>query len=76
MKSNHKKPKMVEKFSKLPFSFIVYVFGIGMMYHLRVVYPYYCNHYIHNVMALGTQGQTETLTRCYAEIMMGLHQPR
>ncbi|XP_058834232.1 uncharacterized protein LOC131691672 [Topomyia yanbarensis] len=71
MKSSLPKPKVAMLLDRLPTVMLMYAFSIGMMYHLRVVYPYYTNRYCHKLMDIGTSGRSEVLARGYAEIMMG-----
>nr|XP_029733908.1 uncharacterized protein LOC109427542 [Aedes albopictus] len=71
MKSSLPKPKIVQLIDRFPTTLLMYMFSLGMMYHLRVVYPYHTNRYCHKLMAIGTTGRSETLARGYAEIMMG-----
>ncbi|XP_055586863.1 uncharacterized protein LOC129739436 [Uranotaenia lowii] len=72
MKSDLEKPRLVEWIDRLPMAHLVYCFALGMMYHLRVVYPYHTNRICHKVMNIGTTGRSEMLARGYAEIMLGL----
>ncbi|XP_065083906.1 uncharacterized protein LOC135706267 [Ochlerotatus camptorhynchus] len=71
MKSNLPKPWIANAIDRLPTVLFMYAFSLGMMYHLRVVYPYHTNQYCHKLMNIGTTGRSETLARGYAEIMMG-----
>ncbi|XP_055615288.1 uncharacterized protein LOC129761576 [Toxorhynchites rutilus septentrionalis] len=71
MRSNLPKPGLARVVDRLPTALLAYAFSLGMMYHLRVVYPYYTNRYCHKLMDNGTSGRSETLARGYAEIMMG-----
>ncbi|XP_058445003.1 uncharacterized protein LOC131426353 [Malaya genurostris] len=71
MKSGLPKPTVAETIDRIPTALLMYAFSLGMMYHLRVVYPYYTNRYCHKLMDIGTMGRSKTLARGYAEIMMG-----
>ncbi|XP_039439066.1 uncharacterized protein LOC120420166 [Culex pipiens pallens] len=71
MRSDLPKPAIARIIDRLPVVLLAYAFSLGMMYHLRVVYPYYTNRYCHKLMNIGTTGRSETLARGYAEIMLG-----
>ncbi|KAL9695734.1 hypothetical protein quinque_015019 [Culex quinquefasciatus] len=71
MRSDLPKPALARIIDRLPVVLLAYAFSLGMMYHLRVVYPYYTNRYCHKLMNIGTTGRSETLARGYAEIMLG-----
>ncbi|XP_052872384.1 uncharacterized protein LOC128277845 [Anopheles cruzii] len=56
---------------KLPVAMLLYTVSLGLLCHLRVVYPYHTNHYWHRLMANGTWGRSETLARGYASVLLG-----
>ncbi|KFB52253.1 AGAP000191-PA-like protein [Anopheles sinensis] len=66
------KPRAVRWFdSRVPVSMILYTACLGLLCHLRIVYPYHVNRYWHKLMANGTWGRSEALANGYASILMG-----
>ncbi len=54
-KENQRELPILMKFiSRLPISELIFIFAIGMMFQLRVVYPHYTNLFVHRFMAIGT----------------------
>lgn len=58
--------------NRLPICELVYMFGIGMTFQLRVVYPHLTNKFIHKMMSIGSSGRSDEVAKNYAGIMMGL----
>uniref|UniRef100_A0A182KD91 Transmembrane protein 135 N-terminal domain-containing protein n=1 Tax=Anopheles christyi TaxID=43041 RepID=A0A182KD91_9DIPT len=56
--------------SKVPISILLYTTSLGLLCHLRIVYPYHINRYWHKLMANGTWGRSDTLARNYARILL------
>ncbi|CAG9807768.1 unnamed protein product [Chironomus riparius] len=70
--NNIQLPKIMTIINRLPMCELVYMFGIGMTFQLRVVYPHLTNKFIHKMMSIGSSGRSDEVARNYAGIMMGL----
>ena len=70
--SQKKLPLMLNFIKKIPISKIVYVFSIGMLFQLRILYPHLTNRFVHRLMNLGTGNRSDLLAQNFAAIMMGL----
>ncbi|XP_070505634.1 transmembrane protein 135 homolog [Chironomus tepperi] len=70
--NNIKLPKIMSIINRLPICELVYMFGIGMTFQLRVVYPHLTNKFIHKMMSVGSSGRSDVVARNYAGIIMGL----
>ncbi|XP_053663385.1 uncharacterized protein LOC128712514 [Anopheles marshallii] len=57
--------------SEVPVSILLYTASLGLLCHLRIVYPYHINRYWHRLMANGTWGRSDTLAYNYARILLG-----
>uniref|UniRef100_A0A182MVF1 Transmembrane protein 135 N-terminal domain-containing protein n=1 Tax=Anopheles culicifacies TaxID=139723 RepID=A0A182MVF1_9DIPT len=57
--------------SEVPVSILLYTASLGLLCHLRIVYPYHINRYWHKLMANGTWGRSDTLAYNYARILLG-----
>uniref|UniRef100_A0A182R7I0 Transmembrane protein 135 N-terminal domain-containing protein n=1 Tax=Anopheles funestus TaxID=62324 RepID=A0A182R7I0_ANOFN len=57
--------------SEVPISILLYTVSLGLLCHLRIVYPYHINRYWHRLMANGTWGRSDTLAYNYARILLG-----
>uniref|UniRef100_A0A182TLX4 Transmembrane protein 135 N-terminal domain-containing protein n=1 Tax=Anopheles melas TaxID=34690 RepID=A0A182TLX4_9DIPT len=55
---------------RLPVSILLYTASLGLLCHLRIVYPYHINRYWHKLMANGTWGRSDALARNYARILL------
>ncbi|XP_050067090.1 uncharacterized protein LOC126555954 [Anopheles maculipalpis] len=56
---------------KVPVSILLYTASLGLLCHLRIVYPYHINRYWHKLMANGTWGRSDALAYNYARILLG-----
>uniref|UniRef100_A0AAG5DR93 Transmembrane protein 135 N-terminal domain-containing protein n=1 Tax=Anopheles atroparvus TaxID=41427 RepID=A0AAG5DR93_ANOAO len=56
---------------RTPVSMLLYTACLGLLCHLRIVYPFHVNRYWHKLMANGTWGRSEALAHGYASILMG-----
>uniref|UniRef100_A0A182N1K3 Transmembrane protein 135 N-terminal domain-containing protein n=1 Tax=Anopheles dirus TaxID=7168 RepID=A0A182N1K3_9DIPT len=66
------KPGAVRWFDRtVPIAIPLYTASLGLLCHLRVVYPYHINRYWHKLMANGTWGRSDKLAYNYARIVYG-----
>lgn len=66
------KSEKLRRLSNFPFSWAIYSVATAFAYQCRVFYPYVTPKYVHQIMNIGTGRRSDTLTRCYSAIMMGL----
>ncbi|XP_053677980.1 uncharacterized protein LOC128728383 [Anopheles nili] len=65
------KPDFLRWFDReVPVGMLLYTASLGMLCHLRIVYPYHINRYWHKLMANGTWGRSDTLAYNYARILL------
>uniref|UniRef100_A0A182QKN1 Transmembrane protein 135 N-terminal domain-containing protein n=1 Tax=Anopheles farauti TaxID=69004 RepID=A0A182QKN1_9DIPT len=66
------KPDPVRWFDRtVPIAIPLYTASLGLLCHLRIVYPYHINRYWHKLMANGTWGRSDKLAYNYARLVYG-----
>ncbi|XP_035914872.1 uncharacterized protein LOC118513329 isoform X1 [Anopheles stephensi] len=55
---------------EMPVAILLYTASLGLLCHLRIVYPFHINRYWHKLMANGTWGRSDKLAYNYARILL------
>ncbi|CAO1420549.1 unnamed protein product [Diamesa serratosioi] len=66
------RPAIIKLIKKLPKFELLYMFSIGMMFQIRVMYPHLVNSFVPKMMNIGSVKKSDILAENYAAIMMGL----
>ena len=71
-KNQKERPAILKFINKLPKFELLYIFSIGMMFQLRIMYPHLVNSFVPKMMNIGSVGKSDIMAESYAAIMMGL----
>lgn len=71
-KRQEERPRIIKLIKKLPKFELLYIFSIGMMFQIRIMYPHLVNNFVPKMMNIGSVGKSDCLSENYAAIMMGL----
>ncbi|CAO1422851.1 unnamed protein product [Diamesa tonsa] len=71
-KNQKERPTILKFINKLPKFELLYIFSIGMMFQLRIMYPHLVNSFVPKMMNIGSVGKSDIMAESYAAIMMGL----
>lgn len=70
--NSKKNPLILNFVKKIPFNQILYMYSIGMVFQLRVLYPHLTNKFVHRLMNIGTGNRSDIFAENFAAILMGL----
>lgn len=65
-------PTILKFINKIPMTNLLFAFSVGMMFQLRILYPYYVNKFVIRMMNAGSYGKVDVIAENYASFMMGL----
>lgn len=65
-------PTLMKLINKIPMTNLLFSFGVGIMFQLRILYPYYVNKFVLRMMNAGSAGKVDIIAENYAAVMMGL----